>query len=221
MHSDIFKINNLSIFTADIKEQSNLVIGVPHHTPSGTYNMPCETHIYGDENTGYVGSYIAEQLGCSLLCACNYFIDPNKNYNYNYSDYYEALKKCNPKYLVEIHGHGMEHGGNDIEISCGCKVEENYAKYLKREIEKLVELEASKNINDKDLLEIKKIRINADFDKIFLKATKSSTIIDNRWISYHIELPLILRVHGENDGLPSKGQKFTEILCQAIKNICK
>lgn len=221
MHSDILKINNLSIFTADIKEQSQLVIGVPHHTPSGTFTMPCETHMYGDENTGYIGSYIAEQLGCSFLCACNYFIDANKNNKYNYSDYYEALQKCNPKYLVEIHGHGMEHGGDDIEISCGCKEEELHAKTLKDEIEKLVDIEASKNEKNRDLLELKNMKINADFDGIFLKATKSSTIIDNRWRSYHIELPLILRINPENEYLPRKGVEFTRILCKAIENICK
>lgn len=220
MHSDILKINNLSIFTADIKEKSDLVIGVPHHTPSGTYTMPCETHVYGDENTGYIGSYISKQLGCSLLCACNYFIDPNKNYKYNYSDYYQALQKCNPKYLVEIHGHGIEHGGDDVEISCGSKKEENRARTLKYEIEKLIDMEANKNIDNKDLVELKKIKINADFDKIFLKATKSSTIVDDRWLSYHIELPLILRINSENEYLPNKGLEFTKILCKAIKNIC-
>ena len=65
------------------------------------------------------------------------------------------------------------------------------------------------------------MKINADFDGIFLKATKSSTIIDNRWRSYHIELPLILRINPENEYLPRKGVEFTRILCKAIENICK
>lgn len=107
--------------------------------------MPCETHVYGDENTGYIGSYIEDKLGCSLLCACNYFIDPNKNHNDNYSDYYMALQKCNPRYLIEIHGHGMVHGGDDIEISCGSKKEECYAKGLKNELERLLDEEMSRN----------------------------------------------------------------------------
>lgn len=222
LHSDILKLNDVSIFTADIKENNSLAIGVPHHTPSGTYKMPCESHKYGDENTGYIGNYIAEMLNCSFLCACNYFIDPNKNHDYNYSDYYLALQRCRPRYLVEIHGHGPFNAGEyDIEISCGSKEEEIYAHNLRKEIQRLINNECLKNDSDGDLAELKKLRINSDFDNIYFKATKSSTITDKRWVSYHIELPLMLRISDKKEELPKIGEKFTNILCKAIANTCK
>lgn len=217
---DILKINDISILISKISCQSDIVIGVPHHTPAGTFMMPCENHIYGDQNTGYIGYNIAERLKCNFLCACNYFIDSNKINNNNYSDYYVALEKCKPKYLIEIHGHGVEHCGNDIEISSGCKDDEVYAIKLKDEIRKTIDIQLEKDKNNEDLQKLKELNINADFNKIYYKATKSSTIIDKRWISYHIELPLILRV-GNNDGyLPKTGLEFTSILYKSIKNIC-
>ncbi len=222
LYSEILKINNTSIFIADIKEKSNIVVGVPHHAPSGTVKMPCSTHPYSDENAGYVGAYIAEKLQCSFLCACNYFIDANKNVNSNYSDYYKAIQRCNPKYLIEIHGHGMEHSQNDIEISSGCKEDEKYALGLEKELKNIIYKKWSENKEEVDLCKLRDIRINADFDNIYFKATKSSTITDKSWISYHIELPLILRtILSKENKLPSQGKKFNEILYEAIKNICK
>ncbi|NMM64716.1 hypothetical protein HBE96_19085 [Clostridium sp. P21] len=222
LYSEILKIDNASIFVTNIKEKSNIVIGVPHHAPSGTIRMPCDSHPYSDENAGYIGDYIAEKLKCSFLCACNYFIDVNKNHNNNYSDYYTALEKCSPKYLVEIHGHGIEHSGNDIEISSGCKEDEKYALELKEKLESIIHKKWSENKEDKDFCKIKDLNINANFNDIYFKATKSSTIVDKRWRSYHIELPVMLRiVLHEKNKLPSYGEKFTEILYEAIKNVCK
>lgn len=222
LYTNILKIDSASIFIADIKEESNIVIGVPHHTPSGTIKMPCNSHPYSDENAGYIGSYIAEKLKASFLCACNYFIDVNKNHNDNYSDYYTALEKCDPRYLIEIHGHGMEHSGSDIEISSGCREDEKYALELKESLENIIYRKWSENKEDIDICKIKELKINGSFDKIYFKATKSSTIIDKRWISYHIELPVILRIiPDEKSKLPSCGQKFTEILYEAIKSVCK
>ncbi len=218
--TDILKINDTSILISKINQKSDIVIGVPHHTPSGTFMMPCKNHIYGDQNTGYIGYNIAKKLGCNFLCACNYFIDSNKNYYDNYSDYYTALEKCRPRYLVEIHGHGVEHCGDDIEISSGCKEQENYALKLKNEILKLIDSEINKDKTNESLKELKELNINADFDKIYYKAAKSSTIIDERWISYHIELPLLLRIEPNDGDIPEKGILFTKILCNSIKNIC-
>lgn len=218
--TDVLKISDTSILISKINQQSDIVIGVPHHTPSGTFMMPCENHIYGDQNTGYVGYNIAKNLNCNFLCACNYFIDSNKNHNNNYSDYYTALERCKPKYLVEIHGHGVEHCGDDIEISSGCKEHESYALKLKNEIEKLINVELKKDETNNNLKELRELNINADFDKIYYKAAKSATIIDRRWISYHIELPLILRIESKNGNLPEKGLQFTNILYKSIKKIC-
>jgi hypothetical protein len=222
LYSEILKINNISIFIADIKEKSNIVIGVPHHAPSGTVKMPCNSHPYSDENAGYIGDYIAEKLNCSFLCACNYFIDVNKNHNDNYSDYYTAIERCSPKYLIEIHGHGIEHSGNDIEISSGCKEDEKYALELKKNLQNIIYKKWSENKEDTDFRRIKELKINANFDNIYFKATKSSTVVDKRWISYHIELPVILRIIPcEKNQVPSYGKKFNEILYEAIKSICK
>lgn len=218
--TDILKINDTSILISKMNHQSNIVVGVPHHTPVGTFMMPCEDHIYGDQNTGYVGYNIAESLNCNFLCACNYFIDPNKKNNNNYSDYYVALEKCNPKYLVEIHGHGVEHCGNDIEISSGSKEDEFHAIKLKDEIRRIIGAQLEEDEINEDLRNLEKININADFNKIYYKASKSATIVDKRWISYHIELPLILRIEDNNGYLPKIGLKFVNILCKSIKNVC-
>ncbi len=220
MYSDILKISDTSIFIAK-KENSKIAIGVPHHTPSGTVSMPCESHPFSDENCGYIGAYIAEKLGCSFLCACNYFIDVNKNHEKNYSDYYNALNRIRPKYLIEIHGHGIEHSGNDIEISSGSSNAEMYALGLKDQLEKITQKQWKENKEDVDIMKIRELPINADFKSIYFKASKSATITDDRWISYHIELPTVLRViPGIENKLPSHGIKFACILLEAIKNIC-
>lgn len=221
LYSEILKNNDTSIFIASINKKSKILIGVPHHTPSGTVTMPCKEHLYSDENVGYIGAYIAEKLKCSFLCACNYFIDVNKNDNSNYSDYYTALKRCKPKYLVEIHGHGMEHSGNNIEISSGSKEEERYSLQLKDELDKVIDEKCRGNNKNVELNKLKEFKINANFDTIYFKATRSATIIDKNWISFHIELPVALRIIPHRDNkLPSLGEKFAEMLYEAIKNIC-
>lgn len=216
---DILKINDTSILISKINSRSDIVIGVPHHTPLGTYMMPCESHKYGDQNTGYIGFDLSKNLNSNFLCACNYFIDSNKKYDNNLSDYYKALEKCNPRYLVEIHGHGIEHCGDDIEISSGCKNDEVHALRLKEEIIAVIDKRAKEDRDSKKVQELKNLNINAEFDKIHYKAARSSTIIDNRWISYHIELPLILRIGTEDGRLPEIGFEFANVLYEAIKNI--
>ena len=55
----------------------NIVIGMPHHAPAGVDTLPCNR--FADENTGYLGRYIAENLDCCSIIACNYTIDVNKD----------------------------------------------------------------------------------------------------------------------------------------------
>ncbi len=211
---DLIGMCNICLLIADFKDSSSITIGVPHHTTGGTPHMQCSEHPDGDENTGYIGKYIADQLACSFVCACNYFIDPNKTAN---TDYSVAIAKSNPKYLVEIHGHGKKSSLNDVEISCGSKEKEDETIKLKIELEKLIKTVAKKDTKWEIL---KTIKIEAEFDKIHFKATESATVRDKRWKSFHIELSPTIRIDDTTKKVPEIGSKFGEILFQAIKKVC-
>jgi len=112
-----------NIFTSELpdliieeRENTNVVIGVPHHAPAGVSELPCSSHTTSDENTGYLGKYIADKLDCCYIIACNYSIDVNKCLG---TDYSIKLLKWAPKLFVEIHGHHRKRTRNDVEISCG------------------------------------------------------------------------------------------------------
>lgn len=212
--TDFLTIRNASILVSMFKN-SKITIGVPHHTPGGTEEMPCSEHKYGDENTGYIGQYISEKMGASFVCACNYFLDPNKALN---TDYAVAIIKSNPTYLIEIHGHDKRRTDNDIEISCGNRQRETYAIKLKQQIESIISEWSSE---DPKWSLLNKIKIGANFEYIYFKATGSATIQDMDWIPLHIELSYILRRNAETNQLSNEGILFQDVLCEAIKRVCK
>ncbi|MEW6623914.1 MAG: hypothetical protein AB1420_12440 [Bacillota bacterium] len=205
--------HNISILVADIKENSIITIGTPHHTPGGVLDMRSCISRVGDENVGYLGFHVADMLKCSFICACNYFIDPNKSMQ---TDYSKAIIKSKPKYLIEIHGHGKRNSQNDVEISCGSRQKEDHAIRLQMKLTELIGQFVLTNSNWEDL---RKIKIEAEFDKIFYRATKTATITEQKWEAYHIELSPMLR-KDNNSKVPEIGLKFSELLARAIKEIC-
>jgi hypothetical protein len=183
------------------RSRKDLVVGVPHYAPGGVKNLPCEDHPDSDENAGYLGDYIADQLDCCSVVAANYATDPNKSPD---SDYARQIAEWAPQLLLEIHGHGgAKAAPNMIEVSCG-SLERNarsmkFAEGLR---------ESAKRIG---------FEVSGDFRSIYFKASKTATIVDSRWLAFHIELPPALRVDDNNpEGKPpSVGFTF----CDAIASV--
>jgi hypothetical protein len=195
-----------------IEERSinNIVIGVPHHAPAGKKCLPCPEHKDSDENAGFLGRYIAEELDCCSVIACNYTMDVNKCSN---SDYAVQIAKWKPRVLVEIHGHGGEktNKGNHIEISSGSKKNELNSNTLAEKLrEKLSEIEQLKNLI-----------ICGEFDSLQFQASKTATITDHRWKAFHIELPPSLRIvgNGKRGKPPQSGYKFCDYLVESLEEM--
>jgi len=139
-------------------------------------------------------------LNCCSVIACNYFIDPNKSTE---TDYYKKIKSWNPRFLIEIHGHGSRSANYDIEISSGKADRNNWSKKLAEKLRIQMALTTS----------LQKYKISGDFNKIYFKATKTATINTDEWIPFHIELPKSIRAK------KSKYILFCETLAENIEEI--
>ncbi len=200
-----------SILLIEGRVETNIVVAAPHHTPGGNKNMPCPEHTDGDENTGIIARMLAETLNVSSIIACNYPIDSNKSLE---TDYARQILQWKPKYLIEIHGHGAKGGAKPsdyiIEVSSGTEARETtaieFANTLKEQLQIYSELE---NYN-----------VKGEWDQIHFRASKTATIIDERWIPIHIELPPSLRLSPDNT-LPEFITKFVDCLAVTIKQVCK
>ena len=186
---------------------------VNHHAPGGEKNMPCPEHTDADENTGFIARRIAERINASLIIACNYRIDPNKNV---LTDYALQVSQWMPVFLVEIHGHGARKKENPrkpddmtIEISSGSiernKVSMAFSELLKQKFDATEQL--------------KHYTISGDFSNIYFTARSTSKIIDNRWTSLHIELPPSLRI-GNDLNLPPVADRLIDALIETINEFC-
>lgn len=192
---------------AENRRNSQIVIGAPHHAPGGTETLPCNEHSESDENAGFIARRIADKINVCSIIACNYHIDANKSLG---TDYSLQIIKWNPKYLVEIHGHGGENTSpkNCIEISAG-SIEKNelstkFASHLKKK------LESNPALND--------IPVNGNFREIHFKAKNTATITSGNWKALHIELPPTLRKDG--DDIPRIANDFIDLLSETICEIC-
>lgn len=206
----ILKSASESILIIEERKFKDIVIGVPHHAPAGTKTLPCDKHKDSDENAGFLGRYIAEKLNSCCIIACNYRIDVNKYFR---SDYSMQIAQWNPKFLVEIHGHGDKKANYDIEISSGSSENNRWS----------TELETKLKDKCSKIKELKNLTICGKFEDIYLKATNSATITDGRWAPFHIELPSALR-KPQKPKLwkpPLKGYKFCNCLIESLKEICR
>jgi len=196
-----------SVLIIEHRRRENIVVGVPHHAPGGTDTLPCPEHRASDENTGYLGYFLAEKLNCCSIIACNYTTDVNKCLH---SDYSMQIAKWRPAILVEIHGHaGGIANQKVIEISCGSEARNELSVGLARKLGTLF----SKS------RQLKNISVIGDFRRLHFQATKSATITDHRWIPYHLELPPMLRNKGATKKPPKVGFMFCETLAKALTEI--
>lgn len=188
------------------RKRFDIVVGVPHHAPAGLPTLPCPEHRDSDENTGFIGKRLADQLDCCSIIACNYTIDANKHLH---SDYTMQIAKWNPSVLIEIHGHGKVRSKYDVEISCGSAEHTPYAEGLARTINRKLSADA-------DLADT---TVCGHFTNIYFKATKTLTITDPRWLAYHIELsPRLRKPDNGQTGVPTAfAYRFCDHLARALR----
>jgi hypothetical protein len=204
----LLEITELSLLLIEDRPKKNIVVGVPHHAPAGKETLPCLEHQEADENTGFLGYYLAERLRCCSVIACNYPVDSNKFFR---SDYSMQIAAWNPKVLVEIHGHNGKKARSNIEISSGAGGTAGFAKALADRL--------AGAFSGSDAL--RKFTVSGDYEQIYYKAGAAVTINDGRWVGYHIELPLNLRkmIEGLEGRPPRAGYEFCDVLAEALRQI--
>jgi len=197
-----------SFLIIEKRSRTDIVVGVPHHAPAGQTKLPCTKHQDADENAGFIGWYIADKLDCCSVIACNYAVDVNKRLD---TDYSEQIVAWNPKQLVEIHGHGGKRAHSNIEISSGAPDNDAHSKLLAKKLETAFQSD----------LDLRKLTVCGEYERLYFKASGTATISDRRWLSYHIELPPELRMPPKSEsGKPSKiAYRFCDLLVQAIREI--
>ena len=189
----MLKSTEQSLLIIENRTRYDFVVGVPHHAPAGVPNLPCPEHSDSDENTGFIGRHIAEQLDCCSVIACNSIIDPNKHLG---SDYAMQIAAWGPNVLIEIHGHGKVRSKYDVEISCGSIEHTRYSE----------DMAATVNRNLVEDADFEDVSVCGRFVDLYFRATKTLTITDARWLSYHIELSPRLRKPG--NGLAGRPTAF-------------
>lgn len=199
-----------SLLIIEERKRKDIVVGVPHHAPAGISKLPCSEHPDADENAGFLGRYIAEKIECCSIIACNYPVDVNKFFR---TDYTMQIASWNPKVLIEIHGHGGKgkNAKNDIEISSGNSTNDNFSKGLSDKLQS--SFSAVQGLKD--------LSICGEYSKLYFKASDTVTISDGRWVSYHIELPPVLRkpLKNESGKPPDIGYQFCNFLVDALRQI--
>ena len=111
----MLEATDTSLLIIEKRGHTDIIVGVPHHAPAGVDQLPCPEHNKSDENTGFLGRYLAEILDACSIIACNYTVDVNKYFR---TDYCMQIAKWDPKVLVEIHGHGSGKAKSDIFRCC-------------------------------------------------------------------------------------------------------
>ena len=214
----MLECSTVSILIIEERTNSNFVIGVPHHAPAGIKSLRCKDKNgkdrVSDENTGFLGRYIAKKLDCHNVITCNYTFDVNKYFR---SDYTMQIAQWNPIYLVEIHGHSSKKTKNDIEISSG-KINNKYSMDLAKKLKD----KCSKNNILRNVIK-KSIIGDYNDNSLYYKAKDAVTINDSRWLPFHIELPQQLRIPTNTKvGKPPKeGYLFCDCLVEALNEICR
>ena len=190
-----------SLLIVDKRARSDIVVGVPHHAPSGVPRLPCPEHSDSDENTGFIGRYLAEHLDCCSVIACNSTIDPNKHLG---SDYSMRIAAWSPSVLIEIHGHGKVRTPYDVEISCGSAELTSYSEDLAAGVNRRLAMDAV----------FADVSVCGRFSDLYFRATKTLTITDARWLAYHIELSSRLRK--PESGLAGRPTDFAYRFCDHL-----
>ncbi len=198
--ADFLECKDKSLLIIEKRTVEEVVIAVPHHAPLGIRTLPCPEHKDADENAGLLGLYIAQLLDCCCIIACNYFIDSNK---YEDSDYFKKLLSWKPIFLIEIHGHGGRRARYDIEISSGNAERDMYSHKMSSILEGKM----------KKIRTLESYTISGKYNEIAFKASKSKTIVSDKWLPFHIELPKSLRSQSTHY-LP-----FCELLADTVREM--
>ena len=199
--NSILESTEPSLLIIDNRARSDIVVGVPHHAPSGEPRLPCPEHSDSDENTGFIGRYLAEQLDCCSVVACNSTIDPNKHLG---SDYSMQIAAWHPRVLIEIHGHGKVRTPYDVEISCGSAEFTSNSEDLAAAVNRRLATDAA----------FADVSVCGRFSDLYFKATRTLTITDTRWLAYHIELSSRLRK--PDSGLAGRPTDFAYRFCDHL-----
>ena len=190
-----------SLLIVEKRSRADIVVGVPHHAPAGVPSLPCPEHSDSDENTGFIGRYLAERLDCCSVIVCNATVDPNKHLH---SDYTRQIAAWSPRVLIEIHGHGKVRSPYDVEISCGSDEFTTCSEALAAAVNRRRAADAG----------FADVSVCGRFRDIYFKATKTLTITDARWLAYHIELSSRLRKPAA--GLTGKPTPFAYRFCDHL-----
>jgi hypothetical protein len=204
----VLRSSTASALLIERRASGHLAIGVPHHAPAGVGTLPCPEHPAADENTGFLGRYLAQELDCHSIIACYYPTDVNKSWN---TDYASQLLRWSPKVLVEVHGHKEGSAWSDVEISPGRKENEQFSRELAdRLLGGCAKDEA-----------LKWLTICGELERIRFKAKGTATIVGGDWIAYHIELPPALRKSSAvpQDEPPEIGYRFCNLLANALREM--
>lgn len=209
MDDEILRHTSASILLIQDRTRTDIVIGAPHHAPGGVKTLPCETHPDSDENTGFIAYRLAEMLECASIIACNYRIDPNK---YLDSDYTKQIEVWQPRYLIEIHGHGGKNAPSDaIEISSGNAERNEWSIQFAETLQERMHEHAA----------FAEFEAYGDFEEIYFKAKRSVTITHDAWIPFHVELPRALRIDVQaNRTLPQFTDTLVKCLAETIRAVC-
>lgn len=196
-----------SLLIIEQRGRKDIVVGVPHHAPAGVPRLRCAENRVSDENAGFIGRQLAEQLDCCSVIACNYTIDANKNLR---TDYAVQIVAWKPRVLIEIHGSKKSESGHDVEISCGSRELTERSKALAEALSKRLERAG-----------VGPLTVTGDFDKLSRtsKATKTPTITRSLWIAYHVELsPRLRKPESRKTGKPPKlGNAFCQHMAAVVK----
>jgi hypothetical protein len=206
-HEDALEADKNPILLIEERPNKTIVIGAPHHAPGGKKELPCPEHTDSDENTGQIAHDLADRLQVSAIIACNAAVDPNKSLTTEYST---RIIQWKPGFLIEIHGHGGKAVPEDvIEVSCGTLSNNAWSIGFAKVFQSY--------LNTIDAL--KMFKVSGDFEKLHFKASKTATVTNPDWISFHIELPPALRI-GTGNGLPEMTDVFLAALEKTIRFVC-
>ena len=195
-----------SYLVAEPRLHRNIVIAAPHHAPGGVKTLPAPSHPTADQNTGFLARFVAEELGSASLVAVNALLDPNKSLD---TDYSRQIIAWSPDYVVEIHGHDGGNALADVEISCGSEENSALSEALSGRLTQLCLKQRG----------LDRLTISGDFRNIFYKASRTATMTTNRWLGFHIELPLWVRKGRHAPALPDVARTFSHLLAVSLLDV--
>jgi hypothetical protein len=200
--------------------ENEIVVAAPHHTPKGIDRMPVGRP--GDENAGYTARNVADYLKGMMVVAANADYDPNKEPGTYETETFDS----NPKIIIETHGHGGTRTKNDIEISCGSSDMSLHSIKLAQRIKHyLIKIaDQIKDGNPSLASELKDLKVEGDFKKIYFKAADTRSLAEAREkgiTPYHLELITRIRKHerGTSQSLPELGTYVTRAISAAVAEI--